>query len=75
MKEYLEQGIFSVQAQENHAVRTPTDQRGEQSINRDAKTVGNRKFIQTKSVYNCREFKFLIAVRSAKNYSILFQVE
>ena len=44
MQEYLEQGIFSVQAQDNHAIRTATDQRGKQSINRDAKTVG--KFLK-----------------------------
>ena len=40
MQEYLENGIFSVQAQEHHTIRTSTDQRGEQTINKDAKTVG-----------------------------------
>ena len=40
MKEYLEKGVFSIQAQDHHPVRTATDQRGEQTINRDAKTVG-----------------------------------
>ena len=40
MVDYLEKGIFSVQAQSNNAIRTATDQRGEQTINKDAKTVG-----------------------------------
>ena len=44
MSEYMMKGIFSVQAQERHAFRTSTDQRGEQTINRDAKTVGMFEF-------------------------------
>ena len=33
-------GGLSVQAQSNYSVRTATDQRGEQTINKDAKTAG-----------------------------------
>ena len=40
MQEYVEKGIFSIQAQASHLIRTATDQRGEQTINKDAKTVG-----------------------------------
>jgi len=40
MRLYIAKGGFSVQAQSSHNVRTATDQRGEQSINRDAKTSG-----------------------------------
>ena len=39
MPQYIKQGIFSVQAQEHHSIRTSTDQRGEQSINKDAKSI------------------------------------
>lgn len=42
MKHLLEKGVFSVQGQDRHPVRTATDQRGEQTINRDAKTVGKK---------------------------------
>ena len=38
MKDHLKLGGISVQAQTKHAIRTPTDQRGEQTINKDAKT-------------------------------------
>ena len=40
MKDHLKLGGILVQAQTNHAIRTPTDQRGEQTINKDAKTAG-----------------------------------
>ena len=40
MKEYLKLGGISVQPQARHLVRTATDQRGEQTINKNAKTTG-----------------------------------
>ena len=40
MKEYLKLGGLSVQPQVRHLVRTATDQCGEQTINKDAKTTG-----------------------------------
>ena len=40
MKNHLKLGGILVQAQTNHAIRTPTDQRGEQTINKDAGTTG-----------------------------------
>ena len=40
MKDHLKLGGISVQTQTKHAIRTPTDQRGEQIINKDAKTTG-----------------------------------
>ena len=38
MENTLKVGSLSVQAQERHAVKTSTDQRGEQTINKQAKT-------------------------------------
>ena len=40
LKELLKDGGISVQARENNPLRTSVDQRGEQTINRDAKTAG-----------------------------------
>ena len=40
MKEYLKLGGLSVQPHDRHLVRTATDQRGEQNINKGAKTTG-----------------------------------
>lgn len=40
LKKYLDKGGFSTQAQEYHFIRTATDQRGEQTINKDAKISG-----------------------------------
>lgn len=40
LKDLLKNNGLSVLAQENHNVRTAIDQRGEQTINRDAKTAG-----------------------------------
>ena len=44
-------GGISAQAQTKHAIRTATDQRGEQTINKDAKSTGNsiRSGLQTKT--------------------------
>ena len=44
MKELLMAKGMSVQAQTVHPVRTATDRRGEQTINKDAKTTGNIYF-------------------------------
>ena len=41
LKPLLQSNGFSVQAQTAYPIRTSIDQRGEQSINRDAKTLGN----------------------------------
>ena len=38
MENVLKFGGLSVQARERHAVKTSTDQRGEQTINKEAKT-------------------------------------
>ena len=38
MKDYLKFGGISVQPQVRHPIRTTTDPRGEQTINKDAKT-------------------------------------
>ena len=40
LKEFLFPSGLSVQAQETHPVRTAIDQWGEQTINKDAKTLG-----------------------------------
>ena len=40
LKSFLERKGLSVQAQENHHLRTAIDQRGEQTFNKDAKTIG-----------------------------------
>ena len=40
MRDYLQLGGISAQGQTRYAVRTATDQRGEQTINKDAKTTG-----------------------------------
>ena len=37
----ISQKGLSIQAQNNYPVMTAADQRGEQTINRDAKTLGN----------------------------------
>ena len=49
LKELLRFKGLSVQAQDRHPVRTSVDQRGEQTINRDAKTAGGIKNIATNS--------------------------
>ena len=40
MKQFLKEKGLSIQAQDNHCLKTATDQRGEQTINKDAKTAG-----------------------------------
>ena len=40
IENFLKIGGLSVQAQERHAVKTSTDQRGEQTITKQAKTTG-----------------------------------
>ena len=40
MKDLLSKYGLSIQGQENYRVKTATDQRGEQTINKDAKTAG-----------------------------------
>ena len=45
LKELLVQNGMSVQAEHRHAVRTAVDQRGEQTVNREAKrTIGFHAF-------------------------------
>ena len=47
MKKYIQLGGISAQGQTRHDLRTATDQRGEQTINKDAKTSGKyHKFIK-----------------------------
>ena len=41
MTEIFRIGSIWAQAQTKHAIRTATDQRGEQTINKDAKSTGN----------------------------------
>ena len=41
MTEFSRIGSVSAQAQAKNAIRTATDQRGEQTINKDAKSKGN----------------------------------
>ena len=53
MKEYLEKGGFSIQAQDHHAIRTATDQRGEQTINKDAKTPGMSLVVSHDKIIVC----------------------
>ena len=49
-KELLLSDGLSIQAQDHHPNRTAIDQRGEQSVNRDAKTVGGiNKFYSSES--------------------------
>ena len=40
METFLKVGGLSIQAPSNHPVRAATDQRGEQTINKDAITTG-----------------------------------
>ena len=40
MRDILLQNGLSIQAQERYELKTATDQRGEQTINKDAKTAG-----------------------------------
>lgn len=49
MEELIDRNGLSIQAQENHHVMTAADQRGEQTINRDAKTLGNLVFMKNTS--------------------------
>ena len=44
----LQQSGLSIQAQDNYLIMTAADQRGEQTINRDAKTLGNFTFFTLK---------------------------
>ena len=44
LKDLLSEKGMSVQAQERFPVRVPVDQRGEQTLNRDAKTTGGIKY-------------------------------
>ena len=41
MEELILENRLSIQAQVNHPLKTAADQRGEQTINRDAKTLGS----------------------------------
>ena len=43
-RELIQEKGLSVQAQDRYPARTPIDQKGEQTINRDAKTAGGIKF-------------------------------
>jgi hypothetical protein len=43
LKPLLKKNCMSVQAQDRYAVRTAIDQRGEQTINKDAKSTGGVK--------------------------------
>ena len=45
LKELLKDMGISVQAQSTYALRTAIDQRGEQTINKDAKTAGKYTFV------------------------------
>ena len=45
LQELISQHRLSIQAQEKHLLRTAADQRGEQTINRDAKTSGIYSFV------------------------------
>ena len=49
LKEVLKHKGFSVQAQEKYPVRTAVDQRGEQTINKQAKTAGGIKQFSSNS--------------------------
>ena len=49
LKDMLKKAGLSVQAQERYPMRTALDQRGEQTINRDAKTAGGIKAFSTNS--------------------------
>ena len=60
---YLMKGGFSVQAQKSHDVRTATDQRGEQSINRDAKTSGNLRALGLTELIFAKRF-FTVSQKS-----------
>ena len=44
----ISQSGLSIQAQDNYPIMTAADQRGEQTINRDAKTLGNFTFFTLK---------------------------
>ena len=58
LKELLKSTGLSVQAQTAYPARTSIDQRGEQSINRDAKTPGN--FVVFLFCYNIPSFNRVI---------------
>ena len=46
LKDLISKEGLSVQGQEKYPLRTAIDQRGEQTINRDAKTSGKINFIR-----------------------------
>ena len=67
MTEFSKISGISAQAQTKHAIRTVTDQHGEQTINKDAKSTGNsvqssshtntaNKYT-TLTTFNCVEFR------------------
>ena len=49
LKDLLSEKGMSVQAQECFPLRVPVDQRGEQTLNRDAKTTGSIKYFAADS--------------------------
>ena len=62
METFLKVGGLSVKAQSNHSVSTATDQRGEQTINKDAKNICNILYSHNLPVAVCNK-----AVESSAN--------
>ena len=57
MEELIVENGLSIQAQVNHPLMTATDQRGEQTINRDAKTLGS-VYDYHASLFNVKGYLF-----------------
>ena len=64
MTEFFQIGGISAQAQTKHAIRTATDQHGEHTINKDAKSTGNS--IQSGSHTNTAKYTKMAAFKCAK---------
>ena len=65
MTEFFQIGGISAQAQTKHAIRTATDQHGEHTINKDAKSTGNS--IQSGSHTNtAKKYTKMAAFKCAK---------
>ena len=68
LKEVLKLKGLSIEAQDKHALRTTIDQRGEQTIKRDAKVAGGIKKIST-----CEETALQCFVKLGKMFFISLQ--
>ena len=72
LKPFLEKRRMSVQAQIAYPVRTAIDQRGEQSINRDAKTAG-MALVNIQTTENWDVWDIFIRINHSKYQQVSYQ--